>query len=87
MNAMAKTAAVYFLFDAAAGVAIGWLSDWFIRRGYTPTRVRKSVMAVGHTTAAMGIVACAAPALTGFLVSRTWRALSARDCCVYTPLA
>ena len=59
MNATAKAAASYFLFDAAAGIAIGWLSDWFIRRGYTPTRVRKSVMAVGHTTAAIGIVACA----------------------------
>jgi len=54
MNAMAKTAAVYFLFDAGAGVAIGWLSDSFIRRGYAPTRVRKSVMAVGHATAAHG---------------------------------
>jgi MFS family permease len=59
MNAMAKTAAMYFLFDAAAGVSIGWLSDWFIRHGYRRNLVRKSVMAVGHTIAAMGIVACA----------------------------
>jgi hypothetical protein len=34
---MAKTAAVYFLFDAVAGVAISRLSDSFIRRGYAPT--------------------------------------------------
>ena len=59
MNATAKVAAAYFLFDAAAGVAIGWLSDSFIRRGYTPNLVRKSVMAVGQTIAAMGILACA----------------------------
>ena len=68
MNAMAKTAAVYFLFDAAAGVAIGWLSDSFIRHGYAPTRVRKSVMAVGHTIAAMGIVACAIAGSHTYLV-------------------
>jgi MFS family permease len=68
MNATAKVAAAYFLFDAAAGIAVGWLSDSFIRRGYESTRVRKSVIAVGHTTAAIGIVACAVAGPHTYLV-------------------
>src|SRR5215467_2409577 len=41
MQAMATVAAIYYLADAASAVASGWLSDWWIRKGYTPTLVRK----------------------------------------------
>src|SRR5260370_986679 len=50
IEAMAKTAGLYFLVEAAAAISCGWLSDSFIRRRYTPTLVRKSAMALGHTT-------------------------------------
>ena len=59
MNAMARVAGLYFLVDATSALTAGALSDFFIRRGYTTTRVRKSVMAIGHTTGAIGIAACA----------------------------
>jgi cyanate permease len=59
MNAMARIAGLYFLVDATSAMVAGALSDFFIRRGYTTTRVRKSVMAIGHTTGAIGIAACA----------------------------
>jgi ACS family D-galactonate transporter-like MFS transporter len=59
LDAMAKIAGLYFLVDAALAMLSGWLSDFFIRSGYTPTVVRKSVMAIGHATAAIGLVSCA----------------------------
>ena len=59
MNAMARVAGLYFLVDATSALTAGALSDLFIRRGYTTTRVRKSVMAIGHTTGAIGIAGCA----------------------------
>ncbi|HTD25086.1 MAG TPA: MFS transporter [Terriglobales bacterium] len=58
IEAMAKTAGLYFLVEAAAAISCGWLSDSFIRRRYTPTLVRKSAMALGHTIAGIAIAAC-----------------------------
>jgi MFS transporter, ACS family, D-galactonate transporter len=57
MEVMAKLTGMYFLVDALSAISCGWLSDLFIRR-YTPTFVRKSAMALGHTTAGIGIAAC-----------------------------
>jgi MFS transporter, ACS family, D-galactonate transporter len=37
----------------------GWLSDFFIRRGHSPTLVRKSAMVIGHTIAAIAVAGCA----------------------------
>ena len=59
MATMSGIAGLYYLVDAACALTAGWLSDWFIRCGYTPTVVRKSVMAIGHTTAAIGLAGCA----------------------------
>jgi ACS family D-galactonate transporter-like MFS transporter len=59
MPAMAKTLAVYYLVDAASALATGWLTDLWIRRGFTTTVVRKSAMALGWTTAAVGLAGCA----------------------------
>lgn len=59
VQAMTMTATAFYFVDATSAIASGWLSDLFIRRGATPTVVRKSVMAVGHTTAAFSMVGCA----------------------------
>ena len=59
MATMSTIAGLYYLVDASFALTAGWLSDWFIRCGYTPTVVRKSVMAIGHTTAAIGLAGCA----------------------------
>lgn len=58
MQSMAKTAGVYYVVDAASAITTGWFSDFCIRRGFTPTLVRKSAMAIGHTTAAIALAAC-----------------------------
>src|SRR5207237_8306620 len=48
------------LLDAVWGVATGLLSDVWIRKGYTPTLVRKTVMAIGYTIACVAMVGFAA---------------------------
>jgi MFS family permease len=60
MQSMVRTASVYYLVDAVSAITSGWLSDFWIRKGYTPTLVRKMVMAVGSATAAIAVSACAA---------------------------
>ena len=59
VHAMAITASAYYLLDAASAIMTGWFSDFWIRRGFTPTLVRKSAMAIGHTTAAIALAGCA----------------------------
>jgi MFS transporter, ACS family, D-galactonate transporter len=59
MQMMAKTAALYFLIDATSSFATGWFTDFWIGRGLTATVVRKSAMALGWTTAAIGLTSCA----------------------------
>ena len=59
MQSMVKIASAYYLIDALSAITTGWLSDSFIRRGYTPTRVRKSAMAIGHMIAAIALAGCA----------------------------
>lgn len=68
MKAMSLTAAVYYLVDAASALTAGWFSDWFIRRGHTPTAVRKWVMAIGHTTTAIGVAGCAVAGSHSYLL-------------------
>jgi MFS family permease len=55
---MSRMAAVYYLIDASSAMATGWFSDRFIRRGFTPTVVRKSAMAIGYSTAAVAMAVC-----------------------------
>ncbi len=59
VHSMAVTASVYYVVDAASAIATGWFSDFWIRRGFTPTWVRKSAMLIGHTTAALALAGCA----------------------------
>jgi len=60
MQSMARTASVYYLVDAVSALTSGRLSDVWIRKGYTPTLVRKTVMAIGFAIAAVAMAACAA---------------------------
>jgi ACS family D-galactonate transporter-like MFS transporter len=59
MATMASTAGLYYLVDAVSAIAIGWISDHWIRAGGTPTLVRKSMMAVGFGLAAVAMGGCA----------------------------
>jgi len=58
MRDMVNKAALYYTVDAAAALATGWVADFWIRRGLAAGVVRKSAMAVGWTTAAIGFVGC-----------------------------
>ena len=59
MQSMAKIASAYYAIEALSAITTGWLSDFFIRRGNTPTLARKSAMAIGHTIAAIALAGCA----------------------------
>ena len=59
MTAMARIAGVYYLADAVSAVSTGWFQDYLIRKGHTPTIVRKSAMAIGFSIAAFAVVGCA----------------------------
>jgi MFS transporter, ACS family, D-galactonate transporter len=59
MQNMVRTASVYYLVDAVSAITTGWVSDFWIRKGCTPTLVRKTVMAIGFATSAVAVTACA----------------------------
>jgi MFS transporter, ACS family, D-galactonate transporter len=59
MQSMTMTASVYYLADAISAITSGRLSDFWIRKGYTTTVVRKTAMAIGFATAAIAMGACA----------------------------
>ena len=53
---------------ATASLFAGWKSDALIRRGVSPTLVRKAAMLIGHTTAAIGLADCCFATLDHYLV-------------------
>jgi ACS family D-galactonate transporter-like MFS transporter len=59
MQPMVKVASAYYAIEGLSAITTGWFSDFFIRRNYTPTLVRKSAMAIGHTVAAIALAGCA----------------------------
>jgi ACS family D-galactonate transporter-like MFS transporter len=59
MQSMAKVASAYYAIEGLSAITTGWFSDFFIRRSYKTTLVRKSAMAVGHTIAAIALAGCA----------------------------
>jgi ACS family D-galactonate transporter-like MFS transporter len=59
MQSMAKVASAYYTIEGLSAMTTGWFSDFFIGRSYTPTLVRKSAMAIGHTIAAIALAGCA----------------------------
>ena len=68
MQSMVKIASAYYLIDALSAITTGCLSDSFIRLGHTPTLVRKSAMAIGHTIAAIALAGCALATSQWYLV-------------------
>ena len=58
MQSMVKVASAYYAIEGLSAIATGWLSDFFVRRGHTPTLVRKSAMASGQTIAAIALAGC-----------------------------
>lgn len=58
MATMAKVTAACYAFTAAASLFAGWQSDRMIRRGASPTVVRKVTMLIGHGTGAVGLIGC-----------------------------
>jgi MFS family permease len=56
LHTMPIVASLYFVVDAISCLTTGAVADHFIRRGHTTTRVRKTAMAFGHTTAAIALM-------------------------------
>jgi sugar phosphate permease len=49
MRDMVNMAALYYAIDAAAALATGWITDFWIGRGSSAGDIRKSAMALGWT--------------------------------------
>jgi len=77
MTTMTGVAGVYYSVDAVSSIASGWLQDYWIRRGYTPTLIRKSAMAIGFSLAAGAIAGCAVAAGNSYL---PWLMVAAVGC-------
>lgn len=58
MDKMAWVAGVSYLSAAVTSTLCGWISDRWIVAGATPTKVRKTFMGVGLTSAGAFLVAC-----------------------------
>jgi MFS family permease len=56
---MSKIASLYFAVDAISCLTTGTVADYFIRRGHSTTFVRKTAMALGHSTAAIALTGLA----------------------------
>src|SRR5947207_1116203 len=67
MSRMTRIAGMYYTVDAVSAMAAGWLQDFWIRQGYTPTLVRKTAMAIGFSGAAIAVMGCALAGSTNFV--------------------
>jgi len=59
ISTMAFVGSLYYSVDAGSAMLAGWLQDVAVRSGHSATLVRKSVMAIGFSLAAVALVACA----------------------------
>lgn len=59
MATMSIVAGLYYAFDGVSAISTGWIQDIWIRKGHTPTVVRKSAMAIGFSMAAVAVLGCA----------------------------
>ncbi|HEX3105755.1 MAG TPA: MFS transporter [Terriglobales bacterium] len=64
---MALVAGLCYGVDALSAISTGWLQDFAILRGYTPTLVRKSAMVIGFSMAAIGLLGCALASANSFI--------------------
>jgi hypothetical protein len=67
MANMVRIAALYYTIDAAAALATGWATDFWIRQGRGVTVVRKSAMAVGWGTSGIGFLGCSYASPSSYL--------------------
>ena len=58
LTGMAKVGGGFFLTAALSATLCGWLSDYWLRSGGTPTLVRKTFMVCGCTGAGIFLLAC-----------------------------
>jgi len=85
MDRMARIGGSAYLFGAVFATLSGWLSDRWIAKGGTPTRVRKTFMFVGYACAGISLILCVisgrdlfvallmvASASFGIYASNTW---------------
>jgi MFS transporter, ACS family, D-galactonate transporter len=59
LSTMSKMVSLYFVVDALSCLTTGSIADHFIRRGRSLTRVRKTAMALGHTSAVIALTGLA----------------------------
>jgi MFS family permease len=59
MKSMSWVAGVCYGTDAISALSTGWLQDFAIAKGYTPTLVRKAAMVIGFSIAAVGLIGAA----------------------------
>jgi MFS family permease len=74
LQEMAKIAALFYTVDAAAALATGCIADFWIRRGSSAGVIRKTAMALGWTTAAVGFLGCSSAGPHSYL---TWLMVAA----------
>jgi ACS family D-galactonate transporter-like MFS transporter len=79
---MAKVAGAYYLMDAVAAIATGWLQDFFIHAGSSPTLVRKLAMSLGFVVAIAGLLGCALSGANSYL---PWLLLAGIGCGATSP--
>jgi MFS family permease len=77
MRDMVNAAALYYAVDAAAALATGWMTDFWINRGSAAGIIRKSAMALGWTTAAVGFLGCSSAGPQSYL---TWLIITGVGC-------
>jgi MFS family permease len=82
MTSMAKVAGLYYLVDATSAIATGFVQDFWIRQGRSPTLVRKSGMIAGFCVAAITLPGCA---LAGAHTFTYWLMLAGAGCGMTSP--
>ena len=82
MATMTWMAGMYYSVDATSAIASGWVQDFFIHKGFTPTVVRKSGMAIAFSIAAIGTSGCA---FAGSNTIAWWLAVAGIGCGATSP--
>ncbi len=69
IESMAETASWAYLVNALSALAMGWASDRWIRAGYSPNLIYKTIMAVAHLSGIACMIGMMALPQTGSLIS------------------
>jgi MFS transporter, ACS family, D-galactonate transporter len=79
---MAKIAGSYYLMDAVSAIGTGWLQDFFIHAGSSPTLVRKLGMSLGFVAGIAGLLGCALSGANSYL---PWLLIAGIGCGATSP--